>query len=137
MSTVKRGEIGQWNSNQTLICVPCGAASLVNKEGFFVKMAGGLCVICDAQGELPFGILVKGGVSGENVTVCVMGRCLAVADEIAAVGALVMVSATGKFEAVINGKYLAGQVLGAASADGDIVWINYIGVPVNFTTHFA
>jgi hypothetical protein len=136
MALVKRGEIGQWNSNQQLLCLPCGAGDLTGKEGYFVKMNAGLVVIC-AQGELPIGVLTKGGASGSNVTVCVFGRVLAVADEIAAVGAIVQVSATGKFEAVTNGKYAAAMVLQAAGADGDIVWINFIGVPVNFTTHFV
>jgi hypothetical protein len=133
MSLTTLGKLGARISTNQLITGTVGAGSLVGKEGYFVKVDTGLIVIC-GQGELAVGVLTKGAAVGGTCEICVFGRVQVVADEAAAVGALIQASATAKFEALAHTKYCLGRVLEAAAADGDLCYVE-LCVPWLYNTH--
>jgi hypothetical protein len=122
------------NGNHTGIC---GAASLVGKEGYAVKIVSDLVVLADnnsnAVGAPQVAVLVRGGGVGETVEYAITpgtGVAVVVADASAAVDAHMMVDSAGKFTALTGaGKYSSVILREAVTAAGQIVEAMIVNKP--------
>ena len=103
---------------------PAGADLSAN-QFYFVELAAGVVTVCNAATDLPYGVLQNKPTSGRQAEILIFGPTWVVADDVIAEGALIGTSADGQADEKDPGTdtsdYVAGRVLEAAAATGDIV----------------
>lgn len=101
-------------------------ADLSAKQYYFVKInTSGEAVLCAAATDKPIGVLQNDPASGEEAVITVVGGSKVVASASIDEGVLIGTASTGKADAKVPGtdttEYVAGTVILASGADGEIL----------------
>jgi hypothetical protein len=116
----------EYANSQSKISLAAGA-DLSAKQYHFVKLSGSGVVACSAVTDVPIGVLQNAPESGEVAEVSVDGITKLVAGGALSVGALLGTTTAGRGAALTAGtdttKYVVGQVVTAAGANGDIITV--------------
>jgi hypothetical protein len=96
------------------------------KQYYFVKInTSGLAVLCSGLTDKPIGVLQNDPASGEEAVITVVGGTKVVAGASIDEGVLIGTTAAGKAGAKVPGtdttNYVAGTVILASGADGEIL----------------
>jgi len=101
--------------------------NLTGKESLGVVLnSDGEVVLPSAATDIPFGVLIEGGLEGEAVTVRVFGVCpVIVAGQYATPGVIGLDGSSGKLKKLTAGTdetvYTMGQLLEESDADADTI----------------
>jgi hypothetical protein len=100
------------------------AADLSAKQFYFMELTSGEVNACNADTDIPIGVLQNKPTAGQSAEVVVLGSTKICADAAITEGALIGTSADGQAEAKVIGtdttKYVCGRALEAASGVGII-----------------
>ncbi|CAB4158439.1 hypothetical protein UFOVP711_4 [uncultured Caudovirales phage] len=96
------------------------------KQYYFVKInTSGQAMLCSGATDKPIGVLQNDPASGEEAVVTVVGGSKVVASASIDEGVLIGTASTGKADAKVPGtdttEYVAGTVILASGADGEIL----------------
>lgn len=97
------------------------SADLSAKQFYGVKFGASGIALCATAGEVCDGVLQDKPESGDVGNVMISGITKAVAGAAVTKGALVAVTAAGKFVTATATDYSVGRAMEAASADGDLI----------------
>lgn len=101
--------------------------NLTDKEGLGVTLNSDEEVVLPTDGtEIPFGVLIEGGLEGEAVTVRVFGVCpVIVAGQYTTPGTIGLAGSSGKLKKLAAGTdetvYTMGQLLEESDVDADTI----------------
>ena len=117
----------EMTNTQGKISIPAGA-DLSAKQYHLVKLSSGTVVACSALTDIPIGVLQNAPTSGKTAEVAVFGITKMVAGGALSVGALIGTTTAGRAVALTVGtdttKYIVGQVITAAGANGDVITVS-------------
>lgn len=111
--------------SQAVLITAVAGADLSAKQFYFVKYSGTSVVLCAAATDVPIGVLQNDPISGAEAAILVVGGTKIVSSASIAAGVKIGTDSAGKADAKVAGtditEYTVGQVILAATADGEVL----------------